>query len=59
MVPRAPSARLGHGRQDWPDGRVSYQVHVDLYGDTRVSVRMYQWPQPGLRAARRRGRLDE
>ncbi|MFF9212950.1 MULTISPECIES: hypothetical protein [unclassified Streptomyces] len=46
-------------RQDWPDGRVCYQVHVDLYGDTRVSVRMYQWLQPGLRAARRRGRLDE
>lgn len=39
-------------RQDWADGRVFYQVHVDLLGDTRVSARMYQWPQPGLRAVR-------
>ncbi|MFD5589336.1 hypothetical protein ACFWII_36805 [Streptomyces sp. NPDC127063] len=36
-------------RQDWADGRVFYQVHVDLLGDNRVSHRMYQWPQPGLR----------
>ncbi|MGV9892124.1 hypothetical protein [Streptomyces sp. NPDC003395] len=41
-------------RQDWADGRVFYQVHVDLLGDNRVSHRMYQWPQPGLRAVRRR-----
>ncbi|MFF9171761.1 MULTISPECIES: hypothetical protein [unclassified Streptomyces] len=37
-------------RQDWADGRVFYQVHVDLLGDARVSHRTYQWPQPGLRA---------
>jgi hypothetical protein len=38
-------------RQDWADGTVRYQVEVDLRGDARVSVRMYQWPQLGLRAA--------
>ncbi|MBK6017723.1 hypothetical protein [Streptomyces sp. MBT53] len=38
-------------RQDWADGRVFYQVEVDLRGDTLVSCRMYQWPQPGLRRA--------
>ncbi|MEU4932077.1 hypothetical protein AB0G54_37180 [Streptomyces yokosukanensis] len=38
-------------RQDWADGRVFYQVEVDLRGDTLVSCRMYQWPQPGLRVA--------
>ncbi|MBV1940829.1 hypothetical protein KUF83_30305 [Streptomyces sp. BV286] len=41
------------GRQDWADGRVFYQVSVDLRGDTTVSVRLYQWPQPGLRVERR------
>ena len=39
-------------RQDWPDGRVIYQVEVDLLGDTTVTARAYQWPQPGLRAVR-------
>jgi hypothetical protein len=36
-------------RQDWADGRVFYQVEVDLRGDTTVVTRMYEWPQPGLR----------
>lgn len=39
-------------RQDWADGRVFYQVSVDLRGDTTVTIRMYEWPQPGLRAVR-------
>ncbi|MEV0487287.1 hypothetical protein AB0I69_42645 [Streptomyces sp. NPDC050508] len=38
-------------RQDWADGRVFYQVSVDLRGDMSVVARMYQWPQPGLRVA--------
>ncbi|MEV4333641.1 hypothetical protein AB0K02_24400 [Streptomyces sp. NPDC049597] len=38
-------------RQDWADGRVFYQVSVDLRGDTHVTTRLYQWPQPGLRAS--------
>ncbi|MFB6505542.1 hypothetical protein ACFC07_22375 [Streptomyces sp. NPDC056099] len=42
-------------RQDWSDGRVFYQVSVDLRGDTMVVARMYQWPQPGLRVALRPG----
>ncbi|MFI7142894.1 hypothetical protein ACIBQ5_35885 [Streptomyces massasporeus] len=37
-------------RQDWADGRVFYQVEVDLLGDTTIRARLYQWPQPGLRA---------
>ncbi|MBY8868717.1 hypothetical protein [Streptomyces sennicomposti] len=40
-------------RQDWPDGTVRYQVEVDLFGDTSVRSRTYQWPQPGLRTAHR------
>jgi hypothetical protein len=40
-------------KQVWADGSVHYQVAVDLLGDTTVSVRMYRWPQPGLRAAHR------
>ncbi|MET9528193.1 hypothetical protein [Streptomyces coeruleorubidus] len=39
-------------RQDWADGRVFYQVEIDLRGDTTVVTRMYEWPQPGLRAPR-------
>lgn len=39
-------------RQDWADGRVIYQVEVDLLGDATVTHRLYQWPQPGLRAVR-------
>ncbi|MER7497071.1 hypothetical protein ABT033_31300 [Streptomyces pharetrae] len=42
-------------RQDWADGTVRYQVEVDLRGDTRMSSRTYQWPQPGLRVAHRSG----
>ncbi|WP_433860217.1 hypothetical protein [Streptomyces kronopolitis] len=38
-------------RQDWADGRVFYQLSVDLTGGTSVTARMYQWPQPGLRVA--------
>ncbi|WP_324787060.1 hypothetical protein [Streptomyces sp. H51] len=38
-------------RQDWADGRVFYQVSVDLTGSTTVTIRLYEWPQPGLRAA--------
>lgn len=38
-------------RQDWTDGRVFYQVSVDLTGSTCVTTRLYQWPQPGLRIA--------
>ncbi|MER7477418.1 hypothetical protein ABTX60_07145 [Streptomyces sp. NPDC126510] len=40
-------------RQNWADGTVRYQVEVDLLGDTRVRTLTYQWPQPGLRMARR------
>ncbi|MFD0501681.1 hypothetical protein [Streptomyces rhizosphaericus] len=40
-------------RQDWADGRRFYQVEVDLRGETSVCVRLYQWPQPGLRTAHR------
>jgi hypothetical protein len=40
-------------RQTWADGSTRYQVEVDLHGDTTVRVLMYQWPQPGLRVARR------
>ncbi|GAA4759447.1 hypothetical protein GCM10023329_00240 [Streptomyces sanyensis] len=36
-------------RQDFPDGRVVYQVDIDLRGDTSVTTRSYAWPQPGLR----------
>ncbi|MFF3327775.1 hypothetical protein [Streptomyces sp. NPDC002889] len=38
-------------RQDWADGRVVYQVAVDLEGTTKVTARLYAWPQPGLRIA--------
>lgn len=47
-------------RQDWPDGRVAYQVEVDLTGSTSVTCRTYWWPHEGLRVAHRsvdRGRL--
>jgi hypothetical protein len=40
-------------KQVWADGSVRYQVAVDLLGDTKVSARLYRWPQPGLRAAHR------
>lgn len=40
-------------RQDWADGRTTYQVLVDLDGSTTMVTRSYRWPQPGLRAARR------
>ncbi|MFE4425285.1 hypothetical protein [Streptomyces sp. NPDC056817] len=40
-------------RQDWPDGRVAYQVSVDLDGSTSVRARTYWWPHPGLRVAHR------
>ncbi|MFB0617239.1 hypothetical protein [Streptomyces sp. AGS-58] len=40
-------------RQDWPDGTIRYQVQVDLVGDTTARILTYQWPQPGLRVARR------
>ncbi|MGW1157746.1 hypothetical protein ACWD48_05870 [Streptomyces sp. NPDC002519] len=40
-------------RQDWADGRVIYQVSVDLAGTTLITRRSYQWPQPGLRIAER------
>lgn len=40
-------------RQVWGDGSVYYQVLVDLHGDTRVTTRLYRWPQPGLRVAHR------
>ncbi len=36
-------------RQDCPDGRVVYQVDVDLRGDASVTTRSCAWPQPGLR----------
>ncbi|RZU28251.1 hypothetical protein EV284_6417 [Streptomyces sp. BK022] len=38
-------------KQEWPDGTIRYQVEVDLLGDTTITVRLYQWPQPGLRMA--------
>ncbi|MEU5748174.1 hypothetical protein ABZ804_21880 [Streptomyces sp. NPDC047726] len=38
-------------RQDWADGKPRYQVQVDLAGDTNTTVVLYEWPQPGLRAA--------
>lgn len=38
-------------KQVWADGSVYYQVEVDLQGDTRVTVRLYRWPQPGLSVA--------
>lgn len=38
-------------RQEWADGRVFYQVAVDLRGDTAVTTRLYQWPHEGLRTA--------
>ncbi|MFF4543679.1 hypothetical protein ACFY1J_05440 [Streptomyces sp. NPDC001406] len=44
------SARV-MARQNWADGSVRYQVEVDLRGDTMVTIRTYQWPQPGLRKA--------
>ncbi|WP_329438804.1 hypothetical protein OG906_34110 [Streptomyces sp. NBC_01426] len=40
-------------RQDHADGRVVYQVAIDADGSTSVLSRLYQWPQPGLRVARR------
>ncbi|GAA2321396.1 hypothetical protein GCM10010234_79040 [Streptomyces hawaiiensis] len=49
------TARIGSGDQNqlWVDGTVRHQVEADLRGDTTVSIRMYQWPQQGLRAMRR------
>ncbi|MEV0982526.1 hypothetical protein [Streptomyces sp. NPDC049915] len=40
-------------RQDWPDGRVIYQVLVDAEGSGSKGTRAYQWPQEGLRLAYR------
>ncbi|MER6522050.1 hypothetical protein ABT246_35030 [Streptomyces sp. NPDC001553] len=40
-------------RQDHADGRTVYQVAIDLDGSTSVRSRLYAWPQPGLRVARR------
>ncbi|GAA3015319.1 hypothetical protein [Streptomyces fulvorobeus] len=40
-----------HARHEYPDGTVAYQAAVDLHGDTSVTVRLYPWPQPGLRRA--------
>jgi hypothetical protein len=40
-------------KQVWADGSTHYQVTVDLAGDTKVTVRLYRWPQPGLRVAHR------
>ncbi|MFD4933365.1 hypothetical protein [Streptomyces virginiae] len=40
-----------HARQDWPDGKIVYQVAVDLDGSTTTVSRSYPWPQPGLRRA--------
>ncbi|MER6392797.1 hypothetical protein ABT236_30580 [Streptomyces sp. NPDC001523] len=40
-------------RHDYADGRVVYQVAIDLDGSTSVRSRLYEWPQPGLRVARR------
>ncbi|MET9324999.1 hypothetical protein ABZX75_33380 [Streptomyces sp. NPDC003038] len=40
-------------RQDGADGRIVYQVVVDLDGSTSGVARLYAWPQPGLRVARR------
>ncbi|MFE2181395.1 hypothetical protein [Streptomyces sp. NPDC059455] len=42
-------------RQNWADGSVRYQVEVALRGDTMVTVRTYQCPQPGLRKGRASG----
>ncbi|MFJ4152765.1 hypothetical protein ACIP10_35050 [Streptomyces galbus] len=39
-------------KQQWPDGTVYYQVEIDPHGDRRVGMRLYRWPQPGLRMAR-------
>lgn len=39
--------------ETWPNGRVIYQVTVDLLGDTTVRWMSYEWPQPGLRVAQR------
>ncbi|AWI32629.1 hypothetical protein [Streptomyces tirandamycinicus] len=38
-------------RHDYPDGRVSYQVEVDVHGSTSITSRSYWWPQEGLKAA--------
>ncbi|MFF9819418.1 hypothetical protein [Streptomyces sp. NPDC014006] len=40
-------------RQDWPDGRVIYQVLVDAEGTGSKGSRAYPWPQNGLRVAHR------
>nr|WSX47566.1 hypothetical protein OG409_00370 [Streptomyces sp. NBC_00974]WSX54290.1 hypothetical protein OG409_38540 [Streptomyces sp. NBC_00974] len=40
-------------RQDRADGRVIYQVDVDLNDSLLVVYRAYEWPQPGLRVAYR------
>jgi hypothetical protein len=37
--------------QEWADGAVCYQVEIDPHGDRRVGMRLYRWPQPGLRMA--------
>ncbi|WP_432189830.1 hypothetical protein [Streptomyces sp. Tue6028] len=38
-------------RQDWPDGRVMYQVAVAVKESAAISHRTYAWPQNGLRVA--------
>ncbi|MFJ4012657.1 hypothetical protein [Streptomyces sp. NPDC090026] len=40
---------LVRARQDFPDGRVVYQVDIDLRGDTSVTTRFNAWRQSGLR----------
>jgi hypothetical protein len=39
-------------KQEWADGTVHYQVEIDPHGDRRVGMRLYRWPQPGLRITR-------
>jgi hypothetical protein len=37
----------------WPNGRLVYQVDVDLLGNATVRMVAYEWPQDGLRLAER------
>ncbi|MER7937861.1 MULTISPECIES: hypothetical protein [unclassified Streptomyces] len=58
-----PVLWVRHGGRDWPgtvmakqvwaDGCVRYQLSVNLGGDTRTLIRLFQWPQPGLAVAHR------
>ncbi|MEU3760973.1 MULTISPECIES: hypothetical protein [Streptomyces] len=40
-------------RQNWADGRVAYQVLVDLDGSAAMVTRAYWWPQQALWVAHR------